>query len=367
LTFAGASLILCALLLPRADATGDLATGELMTEQVVIGFSLVVLAGLLNGSFAAPMKRMLAWRWENTWLIFAFTGLIIFPWIITLATIPHVGAVYSGASGAILWKVVLFGIAWGVGSTLFGIGISRVGMALGFAIILGITASFGSLFPLAVLHPEELHSKRGEYLIIGTAIMIVGLVFLALAGKRRERDAGAGGLPRSGFALGLLICIFSGIFSSMLNFSFVFGDEIRIRALAAGASNSMAANPIWSLTVTGGFFSNLLYCVYLLNKNKTWSVYRDGNPSAYWLLGGLMGLLWYGGVVAYGMGAAWLGKLGGIVGWPVFMTLDIIAGIFWGAVTGEWKQASQRALTYCWAGVGILILAIVAISIGNAS
>ena len=342
------------------------STGGRMTQQLVVGIGLVILAGLLNGSFAAPMKRMSAWRWENSWLIFALTGLVIFPWIITLATVPHVSTVYSGASARTLWKVVLFGIAWGVGSTLFGIGISRVGMALGFAIILGITASFGSLFPLAVLHPEELHSKRGEALMIGTAVMIVGLLFLALAGKRRERDEGAAGTARSGFALGLVICIFSGIFSSMLNFSFLFGDEIRVLALAAGASNSMAANPIWSLTVTGGFLSNLVYCVYLLNKNSTWGVYREGN-SSYWLLGGLMGLSWYGGVVAYGMGAASLGKLGGIVGWPMFMTLDIIAGLFWGAVTGEWKRASNRALAYCWTGVAILVLAIVLISIGNAS
>jgi L-rhamnose-H+ transport protein len=338
-----------------------------MTEQLVVGIGLVIVAGLLNGSFAAPMKRMTAWRWENSWLIFATMGLIIFPWIITLLTVPHVGGVYSGSSSATLWKVVLFGIAWGVGSTLFGIGISRVGMALGFAIILGITASFGSLFPLAVLHPDELHTKRGEALVLGTAIMLVGLLFLALAGKRRERDMGASGTARSGFFLGLVICIFSGLFSSMLNFSFVFGDEIRVRALAAGASSSMAANPIWSLTVTGGFLSNLVYCCYLLDKNKTWGVYRQGNSSTYWLLGCLTGLLWYGGTVAYGMGAASLGKLGGIVGWPVFMTLDIIVGIFWGAVTGEWQRASRRAVAYCWAGVGILVLAIVVISIGNAS
>jgi L-rhamnose-H+ transport protein len=338
-----------------------------MSEQLVIGIGLVIVAGLLNGSFAAPMKWMPAWRWENSWLIFAITGLIIFPWIITLLTVPHVGGVYSGSSSATLAKVLLFGIAWGVGATLFGIGISRVGMALGFAIILGITASFGSLFPLAMLHPEELHTKRGQALMLGTAIMIVGLLFLALAGKRRERDMGANDAARSGFFLGLVICIFSGLFSSMLNFSFVFGDEIRVRALASGASSSMAANPIWSLTVTGGFLSNLVYCCYLLNKNKSWSVYREGNPATYWLLGGLMGLLWYGGTVTYGMGAASLGKLGGIVGWPVFMTLDIIVGIFWGAVTGEWKQASLRALAYCWAGVGVLVLAIVVISIGNAS
>ena len=171
----------------------------------MIGIGLVMLAGLLNGSFAAPMKRMPAWRWENSWLIFAVTGLIIFPWIITLATIPHVGDVYSRSrSSATLWKVVLFGIAWGVGSTLFGIGISRVGMALGFAIILGITASFGSLFPLAVLHPEELHSKRGEVLDDRHCDHDRGACFPRAGWKdaanvMRERAA----TPRSGFAFGL--------------------------------------------------------------------------------------------------------------------------------------------------------------------
>ena len=338
-----------------------------MSGQISLGIALVIVAGLLNGSFAAPMKRMSQWRWENIWLLFAITGLVIFPWVITFLTVPQIGGVYSGASAACLWKVVLFGIAWGVGATLFGIGISRVGMALGFAIILGITASFGSLFPLAVLHPDELDSKRGVALIIGTAIMIVGLLLLALAGRQRERDTGASSIARSGFALGLVICIFSGIFSSMLNFSFVFGDELRLRALAAGASNAMAANSIWSLTVTGGFLSNLIYCVYLLNENRTWNVYRQGKKATYWTFGCLMGLLWYGGVVVYGMGAASLGRLGGIVGWPVFMTLDIVAGICWGALAGEWTQASRSALTYCWAGVGILLLAIVVISMGNAS
>jgi hypothetical protein len=66
------------------------------------------------------------------------------------------------------------------------------------------------------------------------------------------------------------------------------------------------------------------------------------------------------------MGAASLGSLGGILGWPMFMIVDIIAGLFWGAMTGEWKGSSRRTLAYCWTGVGILFLAIVVISIGNA-
>jgi L-rhamnose-H+ transport protein len=240
-------------------------------------------------------------------------------------------------------------------------------LALGFALILGITASFGSLIPMAILHPEELLLKRGIALIVGSIIMVLGLVFLALAGRTREHDLGGGSGARSGFTGGLVICIFSGIFSSMMNFSFVFGDELRLHALEAGASNAMAANPIWALTVTGGFVSNFLYCVYLLNKNRTWAVFREGNPYASWPLGILMGLLWFGGVVFYGTGAASLGSLGNIVGWPIFMTLDIIVGLFWGAMSGEWKGASRRALVYNWAGIGVLVVAIAVISAGNAT
>ena len=336
-----------------------------MVGQIGFGILIVIVAGILNGSFASPMKRMSAWEWENTWMLFAISGLIVFPWIVALSTVPHLGAVYSATSSSTLLKVAIFGLAWGAGSTLFGLGISRVGMALGFALILGITASFGSLLPLAVLHPEQLAGKRGIALIGGTAVMTLGLILLSLAGRRRERDLGSAQPgQRSGFTLGLVICILSGIFSSMLNFSFVFGDELRVRALAAGASSAMAANPIWSLTVTAGFVCNFLYCFYLLNKRRTWSLYREPHGS-YWLLGTVTGLLWFGGLVVYGMGAASLGTWGGIIGWPVFMTLDIIAGLFWGAAAGEWKGSSRRTYTYAWSGVAVLLLAIVVIADGN--
>ena len=341
--------------------------GDRMNQSLLWGIGMVTLAGILQGSFAVPMKRMSAWRWENSWLVFALFGLIVFPWIINFATVPNVTSVYAAASTSTLVKVLVFGLLWGVGATLFGLGISRVGMALGFALILGITASFGSLLPLALLHPDQLAAKHGLALIVGTAVMVAGLVFLALAGRTREHDLATAPSARSGFTAGLVICIFSGIFSSMMNFSFVFGDELRLRALQAGASNAMAANPIWGLTVTGGFVANFLYCVYLLQKNRTWSVFHEGRPSTYWLLGVSMGLLWFGGIVLYGMGAASLGTLGGIVGWPIFMTIDIIAALFWGAISGEWKGASRRALAYNWAGVALLLVAIAIISAGNAT
>ena len=66
-----------------------LQSGDHMGGQIGLGIAIVVLAGILNGSFAAPMKRMHGWEWENSWLLFAISGLLIFPWLIAFATVPH--------------------------------------------------------------------------------------------------------------------------------------------------------------------------------------------------------------------------------------------------------------------------------------
>jgi L-rhamnose-H+ transport protein len=341
-----------------------------MGHQIGWGLMLVFVGGMLNGSFAAPMKRLSAWRWENTWLVYALMGLLILPWVIALATVPHLGGVLQQSSGTVLAKVALFGFAWGIGGLLFGQGIARVGLALGFAVILGITSSFGSLVPLAILHPEQLGTRQGLALIAGTIVMTLGLVFLALAGKRREREQAAGAITseRSGFGVGLVICILSGVFSSMLTFAFVFGDKMQDLSRQAGASAAMSGNVIWALAVSCGCLPNVAYCVYLLNKNHTWGVFRKESTGTGYALGAaLMGVLWYSGLVVYGTGTAALGTLGKIVGWPVFMTVDIIAGIGWGFLGGEWKGASRTALAYCLAGIAVLFLAIGVISWGNAS
>src|SRR5579885_3028313 len=87
---------------------------RVMGPGVIGALAIVTLAGILNGTFAAPMKRMPAWQWENSWLVFAFSGLIIFPWIINFATVPNVAQVYSRASAPTLIKVIVFGLLWGL-------------------------------------------------------------------------------------------------------------------------------------------------------------------------------------------------------------------------------------------------------------
>ena len=80
-----------------------------------------------------------------------------------------------------------------------------------------------------------------------------------------------------------------------------------------------------------------------------------------------MGFLWLAGIVVYGIGAAGLGTLGAVVGWPLFMVMAIICGNLFGAMTGEWKGASKSTFLYSVAGIAVLALAIYVISRGNAA
>src|SRR6266700_5492792 len=66
--------------------------------HIGLGLGLVLLGGLLQGSFALPMKRMPAWRWENTWLVYSVAGMIVVPWALVWATVPHASKVLGQTS-----------------------------------------------------------------------------------------------------------------------------------------------------------------------------------------------------------------------------------------------------------------------------
>jgi L-rhamnose-H+ transport protein len=342
----------------------------MLSVNIGFGVGLTLLGGFLQGSFALPMKRMSSWRWENTWLVYSVAGMIILPWAMALATVPHFADVLHGARGTTIARIALFGFGWGVGATLFGLGISRVGMALTFAIVLGITASLGSLVPLMVLQPDQLFTRQGYSLLAGLAIVILGITLCAVAGHRREQELStpAVQLGGSGFWLGLVICVFSGILSAMLNFSFVFGKDLQQMTLAMGAKPAMASNLVWALALSAGFLANGGYCVYLLQRNGSWGVLIQQNiPGLYWLGALGMGIMWFFGIAAYGMGAAALGPLGAVVGWPLFMAMNIIGANVWGAATGEWRGVSRLTYSYSWAGIAVLLGAIYLISRASTS
>jgi L-rhamnose-H+ transport protein len=334
------------------------------------GLLLVMAAGVMGGSFTVPQKYVRGWSWEKTWLLYSAVGMVVVPWLIVALVIPDPLGVYAGVPASAMARTALFGAGWGVGSVLFGLGVARVGTALAFAIVVSLTATLGSLIPLAVLHPADLGSARTAWLLLGLGVVIVGLLLCARAGFLKEAAQEGSHSAKSpgrsaGFAGGLLICLLSGITSPMFNFSVAFGDDIRREAERRGAAGPSASIAVLAVGISAGFLTNAGYCLYLLWRNRSWR--PEGRPpvarNAALVL--LMGVLWMLGMFVYGVGASRLGPLGPVLGWPLFMTLMVLTGNFWGSVTGEWKGAGRRAYWLLQLGNAAMVMAFVVISLGT--
>ena len=78
----------------------------------------------------------------------------------------------------------------------------------------------------------------------------------------------------------------------------------------------------------------------------------------HWLLAAVMAVFWFGSTLLYGIGASQLGIWGPILGWPLFMSLIVIAATTLGMVTGEWKGSGPLPIRIQWTGVTVLVLAI---------
>lgn len=325
------------------------------------GLLVVALGAAMQGSFAVPQKFVRGWAWEKMWLTYSISGMIVIPWLLVAAFIPQAPDAYANVGPRVLARTALFGMGWGIGAVLFGLAMARVGIALAFAIIISLTAAVGSVVPLAVLHPEQVVSRRGGLLFLGLAVAILGVALCSKAGALKEAGAAAG---RGGFARGLAICIASGIASPMMNFSFAFGTPISEEAVRLGASAVYASFAIFAIAVSSGFLINAGYCLYLVKRNASWRTCEPGAGPRNALYAAAMGALWLFGFFFYGFGATWLGSYGAILGWPIFMTVMVLVANFWGVATGEWKSAPPRALRLLAAGIVILIAALAVIAAG---
>ncbi len=331
-----------------------------------MGYLLVIAAGVLQGSFMVPSKFTRRWAWENTWLGFTTTAYLVWPWLLAWATLPHLAAIVTSTSLRSLVLVELFGLGWGLGALTFGLGVDMLGMGLGFTIILGLSASAGSVIPLAVLSPEKLLRLQGLLTVAALVLVMGGIALCSWAGKLRDAQQSAGRPEgKSSFGLGLVVCIASGLLSSSGNLGFAFGGEVIQRAIEQGAAESMAGNSLWALITMPLFLVNAIYCSWLLKKRKTGGGFFEAGAGLYWVLSASMGLLWIAGFVCYAPGARLLGPLGASVGWAIMLSAMVITANLEGFMTGEWKGAGRKAYAFLLSGVVTLLLAIGVVGYAN--
>jgi L-rhamnose-H+ transport protein len=310
---------------------------------------------LFQGSFILPMTLTREWKWEHTWATFSLLGMLVFNWAIGISVLPHLVEAIRRTPPGSIHILLLLGACWGTGAILFGLGMEKLGMAVGYPVIMGLILSLGALIPLAQSGAAQLFTKPGIFLLAGTLAVLLGIVLCSRAAAQKGREDSE--RPSPATVAGLTIAIFAGILSCLPNVGLNNAAELTASATRLGAAPEMAGNAAWVIQFTAGFAVNFLYCVFLIARRRNLAFFRL-DPTRNLALVASMALMWIGSFYLYGMGAARMGRWGAIIGWPIFISLSILVGNLWGISRGEWRSARPNARAKLNRGLIVILIAV---------
>lgn len=354
--------------------------------QTILGIFFHLIGGFASGSFYMPYKKVKGWSWESFWIMGGLFSWLIIPPIAAYFTIPGFTDIIKNSNDGVLGTTYLMGLLWGIGGLTYGLGVRYLGVSLGSSIILGLCSFFGALIPAIYYYYNPAEGKDtiadlfgtnwGLFVVSGLLVCIIGIVICGMAGQLKDKDLKGATTDASGaefkIGLGLTLAIISGILSAC----FSFGIE-------AGSSMGVSANEAWKLTnpgqgeflfknnvifvviVWGGLTTNLIWCLILNLRNKSFGDYFNTKSPLLknYILCAIGGTTWFLQFFFYGMGESKLGN--GASSWILHMSFIILVANGWGVLTGEWKGVSKKAKNTIIVGIAVIIVSILLVGYGN--
>ncbi len=346
---------------------------------LITGFALTLLAGITMGFSMWSIKWARVWKWENFWFVYAIASLIIAPLVLAFLLLPHLSLVYASLTTREVMLPFVLGVLWGFAQLGAGICVHRLGFAVSGAVLNGVGAAVGTLVPLIILHREVLLQGSGLLILLGMAITLGGVTLCGWSGYRREEAArsqgrGAGfsttetamaqsASTRKEYIINLAIAFGSGVLSALLNIALAYSSGIMDKVRSHGGQASWAPFAVWPIALVGGSLVNISFSVYLLFKNKSWGYFREKfseivNPA-------LAAFMWMGAIALYSSATTYLGTLGISIGFALFTITMILSGQLAAVVTGEWRFMQRSIYRSFFMGIGLLMLAVLAIGAAN--
>ncbi|MDR3745734.1 MAG: L-rhamnose/proton symporter RhaT [Acidobacteriaceae bacterium] len=382
-----------------------------MGPNPLIGVIYHWIGGFASATNFIPFRGIKRWSWEVYWLIQGFAAWIIAPSLLACLLVPHpygiLRSVY-GSNPESLAYALLFGALWGVGGITFGLAIRYLGIALGYAIALGLCAVFGTLVP-PIFHGEIftlVHQTSGQFILFGVLVCLIGVAVNGAAGLSKEQEITPEEKLEAGerdysFGKGVSIAVLAGFMSSFFAFGLDAGKPIAVLAkaqlLSAGKSDLWQNLPVLIVVLWGGFITNFIWSSVLIIQNGSIHQFA-GEPGlnpmraaatsgdtlvdfdpldsstydrlaphtlvANYLFAALAGVTWYFQFFFYSMGQTKMGKYD-FSSWTLHMASIIIFATLWGLVLKEWHGTSMRTKLLVTAGLSLLIGSTMVVGYGN--
>ena len=336
-------------------------------NTLVLGILLIFISGFFQGTYGLGMKKYQPLSWEAFWILFSILSMFVRPAIWISLAVPDSLAALCVASEKDIWAAICMGALWGIGALLWGFGIVQIGMSLTYGIGMSMTAISGSLGMLIQMEGVT-QMPFFPYLILGTFLMIMGILVITYAAILREQfrnnHSPVVRKQKLLFVLALIGVFFSGLFSGLLNIGFNRVYSVAEAAVSQGASPANASLVQWIYVFIGGFIVQIIYAVVLLIKNKSYKTYFvSGSGKAYFTIF-LTALFWFAALGLYGQGATIMGRFGSVFGWTMFISISLIVSNVWAVLTSEWKN-SGKAFKMLLIGNLLLLISAVVLGVSN--
>ena len=332
--------------------------------ELLLPFVLLIFASFFQGSFGLGMKYMSPLSWEAWWLIHVTIAMIIFPFLWAIIVVPNLFDIISSSPVESIQMAMLYGFLWGIGGIMFGVSVPYIGLSLTMGIVMGLAGSVGSLIPF-FQGSNSTSDPVFSYVLGGLLISLVGVALTAKAGIDRDKSQNStDSNNKSNITKGILIAVVCGVLSALLNVGFSNAAPIAKTAEDFGVITRNSSLVAWVVVLWGAFLMNALYCVYLLFKNNSWNSFNPINSFKAYRWSVIAGLCWFAALGVYGQGAALLGDIGPVIGWPILLGLSLIISNFWAYRAGEWKNA-KKPFNLLLIGLIVLIFSAIVLGLGS--
>jgi L-rhamnose-H+ transport protein len=344
-----------------------------MSTNPILGIFFHSIGGFAAGSFYIPLKKVKNWAWESYWLVNGLFAWIIVPILVAQIAVPNLWSVLTNAPiNNIIWSYI-FGVLWGIGGLTFGLTMRYLGMSLGMAMALGLTAIFGTVLPPIYFGNFSylMAHLSGLVTLGGVMICILGIAVCGWAGLRKDREQSDEEKKQSiqefDFKKGIWVAFFAGIMSACFAFGIAAGKPIAELAVANNTLPLFQNSPVFVVILLGGFTTNFTWCLLLNIKNKSIGDYfsKDKAPLfTNYFFSALAGITWYFQFMFYGMGTTQMGKYD-FVSWSIHMAFIITFSNMWGLILHEWRGSQKSTIRIISGGLLILVFSTIVIGLGS--
>ncbi len=370
--------------------------------NALLGVIFHFIGGFASGSFYIPYKKVKGWAWESYWLVGGLFSWLIVPPIAAWLTIPNFTEIISQAGGSTLGFAFMFGLLWGIGGLTYGLGVRYLGVSLGSSVILGLCMVFGAIIPAVYYQftPEAgkdtigllTGTRWGLTVLSGLLVCVVGIIICGKAGMMKEKELTGTGVTNSDphavgnadseahlsgkdeykFGLGIVVAIISGVLSACFNFGIEAAKPMANvanelwKAAHPGQGEFLYQNNVsYIIILWGGLTTNLIWCLMLNARNKTFGDYTNSRTPILRnvIFCALAGTTWFLQFFFYGMGESKMGN--GPSSWILHMAFIILIANVWGLILKEWKGVSKKTLATVVLGIIVILASVLLVGWGN--